>query len=93
MNLKTRASEPNYVEIEFVGEDISVANTIKEILLKDSDVEFAACRTDHPQVGNPIIYVRTKKKSPLALIKDAVKEMKKDVSEFKASMKEKKKKD
>ena len=93
MNLKIRASEPNYVEIELVGEDISFANTIKEMLLKDSDVEFAACRMDHPQVGNPIIHVRTKKKDPLPLIKDAVKEMKKDVSEFKASMKEKKKKD
>jgi DNA-directed RNA polymerase subunit L len=93
MNLKMRASEPNYVEIELVGEDISFANTIKEILIKDSDVEFAACKQEHPQVGHPVIYVRTKKKSPLPLIKDALKEMKKEAADFKASMKEKKKKD
>lgn len=91
MELEIVKSEKNYVEIMVLGDDYGIANSVKEMLLEDKDIEFAAYRLDHPQVGKPVLMVRTKEGNPIAAIKYAVKKLKKQASDFKDAIKEAKK--
>ena len=91
MEIEVSKSEKNYIEIIVRGDEFGVANAVKEILLEDKDVEFAAYRMDHPQVGTPILMVRTKEGSPLSAVKYAIKKLKKQATDFKDAIKEAKK--
>ncbi len=83
MKLNFLAKETHYVEIEIVGEDHSLPNALREIILQDDDVEFAAYKMPHPQIANPILIVRTKSKNALAVVKSAAKELAKRAKELK----------
>lgn len=91
MELEILKSEKNYVEILVKGDDYGIANAVKEMLLEDKDIEFAAYRVDHPQVGKPVLMVRTKEGNPISAIKYTLKKLKKLSSDFKDSIKEAKK--
>ncbi|MFA5108645.1 MAG: RpoL/Rpb11 RNA polymerase subunit family protein [Candidatus Micrarchaeia archaeon] len=92
MELKIRKQEAHYLEIELVGEDIAFAESIKEILIENKDVEFASATLEHPQVASPLIVLRTKSKNALELLADAVDQLKESADEFKAALKTAKKK-
>lgn len=92
MKLNIKTKEPHYVEMEIVGGDRAFPEAIREIILKDSDVEFASYTVDHPQVGIPLLIVRTKKKNPIIVIKNAIKTLRKQAVAFKAQIKKMKKK-
>lgn len=87
MELKVRTSQENYIELELVGEDIAFADAIREILIQNKDVEFAASKKEHPQVSSPVIYLRTKSKNPLDLLLKAVSELKEKTDEFHDALK------
>jgi DNA-directed RNA polymerase subunit L len=91
MELEIIKSEKNYVEIQVIGDDYGIAASVKEMLLEDKDIEFAAYRMDHPQIGKPVLMVRTKEGNPVSAIKYAVKKLKKQATEFKDAIKEAKK--
>ncbi|PIT84431.1 hypothetical protein COU37_03500 [Candidatus Micrarchaeota archaeon CG10_big_fil_rev_8_21_14_0_10_45_29] len=83
--------EPNYVEIQIEGEDIGLAGAIKDILLEYKDVEFCAAQMDHPQIGHPVIMLRTKTKNALEMLIDAVEKVGKEAEDFKDALKASKK--
>jgi len=83
--------EPNYVEIQLEGEDIGIAGAIKEILVEYKDVEFCAAKMDHPQVGHPVIILRTKTKNALEMLIDAAEKVGKEAEDFKDALKAAKK--
>ena len=91
MEIEIVKSEKNYVEIIVRGDDYGVANAVKELLLEDKDIEFAAYRVDHPQVGKPVLMVRTKDGNPINAVKYALKKLKKQATEFKDAIKDAKK--
>ena len=91
MKLNVRTSEPNYLELEIEGEDIGLPNALREILIEDKDVEFAACKNEHPQVGFPLLMLRTKSKKPLDVLESAVDKLKKEAKEFNSELKTAKK--
>ncbi|MFH1307175.1 MAG: DNA-directed RNA polymerase subunit L [Candidatus Micrarchaeota archaeon] len=91
MELKLKKLEKNYLEIELINEDVALADSLREILLEYKDVEFAAAKMEHPQIGNPVIILRTKGKDALELLEDAVGKLKKNADEFKAALKSAKK--
>ena len=91
MELKFRQNQPDYLEIEFVGEDYGLPDALRELLVEEKDVEFVACKMEHPQVGNPILYLRTKGKKALDLLEDAVATLKKEATGFKSAIKAAKK--
>ncbi len=91
MKLNVKTQEPNFLEIEFMDEDISFVHALREILVDKKDVEFVAARTDHPQVGQPTLQLRTKKEDALETLRDALKELKKEVTSFKSELKSAKK--
>ena len=91
MKLNVKTSEPHYLEVELEGEDIGLPNALREILIEDKDVEFAACKSDHPQVGVPLIILRTKSKKALDVLESAVDKLKKEAQTFSSELKSAKK--
>ncbi|MEM4554655.1 MAG: DNA-directed RNA polymerase subunit L [Candidatus Anstonellaceae archaeon] len=93
MEIKVVKNEKDYIEIELHGEDVDIGfpNALKEIMLEDENVEFAACRQDHPLVAPPVLMVRVSEGSPLSAIKAAIKKLRKQASEFKEALKAAKK--
>jgi len=88
MEIEVIKNEKDYLEIAIKGEEYSLVNMLKELLLEDSKVEFAAFRMDHPQIANPVLMVRTSESTPLAVLKYAIKKMKKQAEEFKEALKD-----
>ncbi|VVC01892.1 DNA-directed RNA polymerase subunit L [uncultured archaeon] len=91
MEIETKKNEKDYLEIEIKGEDVGFAQALKELLFEDKDVEFAACRMDHPQAANPVLIIRTKKGSPMFALKNALKKLRKEAADFKDELKAAKK--
>ncbi|MCX8196959.1 MAG: DNA-directed RNA polymerase subunit L [Candidatus Micrarchaeota archaeon] len=93
MEIKIAKKEKDYIEIELHGEDVDIGfpNAIKEILLEDENVEFAACRHDHPLIAPPVLMVRVKEGSPVSALKSAIKKLRKQAVEFKELAKSAKK--
>ena len=91
MKLNAKTLEPHFIEIEFEGEDISFPHALREILIAEKDVEFAACKSDHPQVGKPTLILRTKSKNALDVLESALDELKANVKDFKNNLKTAKK--
>ncbi|MEM2137997.1 MAG: DNA-directed RNA polymerase subunit L [Candidatus Anstonellaceae archaeon] len=87
MEIEVIKNEKDYLEIALKGEDVGFVNALKEFLLADDDVEFAAYRLDHPLVASPVLMVRTKGSAPVSALKTAIKKLKKEAEEFKDSLK------
>ncbi|MBI4399560.1 DNA-directed RNA polymerase subunit L [Candidatus Micrarchaeota archaeon] len=90
MKLNIKKKEASYIEVELVGEDHSFPNLLRDTLLSNKHVEFASYVLEHPQVASPVLIVRTDGKSPIAVLKDAVKEIEENVDSFKGHFKKKK---
>jgi len=63
------------LKIEIVGEGHTFCNLLKDFLLRDPDVEFAAYRIDHPLASNPVFYVKTKTRDPEDVLKKAAEDI------------------
>ncbi|MFH1285083.1 MAG: DNA-directed RNA polymerase subunit L [Candidatus Micrarchaeota archaeon] len=87
MEVNVDKKEKNYIEVTLGGEEHSFPNLLREALIGMDDVEFAAYIINHPLVGKPKLMIRTKNKNPLALLKTAVKNVKKYVSALQTAVK------
>jgi len=88
MDAKILTNEKNVLEMELRGADQSLAQLLAEKLSEDKDVEFASFKVEHPIVGEPKIYVRTRKGEPGKLVLEKLDEIKKEVTEFKAQFRD-----
>jgi DNA-directed RNA polymerase subunit L len=91
MEIEIIKNEKDYLELTLKGEEYGIANMLKELLLDDEKVEFAAYRMDHPVIASPVLVIRTKEGTPLAALKSAVKKLKKQATDFRDALKEAKK--
>ncbi len=91
MEIVVVKNEKDYLEIEINGEEYGLVNILKELLLEDGKVEFAAFRMDHPQAASPVLLIRTAEGSPISALKAAVKKLKKQATDFKDAVKDAKK--
>ncbi len=87
MEIKFLKKEKNYLEMEFQDMDIGLLNAIKEIVLRDSDIEFAVVKRGHFLKDNHILSVRTKKKDATIIIKKAIDEFQKDLDKLESQLK------
>ncbi|HDI46311.1 MAG TPA: DNA-directed RNA polymerase subunit L [Candidatus Methanomethylia archaeon] len=84
MKVLKRVEEENYLEVEIKGEDHTVGNLLRTLLLEDPSVRYAGYRVDHPLVGNLVVAVRTDgSKSPVQAIVEALERAEARVKEFK----------
>lgn len=82
MEVKILLNEKNAMELELVGADQSLAQLISEKLNQDKDVEFASYKMEHPLLGNPKLYVRTKKGEPDKLLLSKIEEIRAELADF-----------
>ncbi|VVB66498.1 DNA-directed RNA polymerase subunit L [Candidatus Gugararchaeum adminiculabundum] len=89
MEVKYLKDEDNYLEVQLTGEEHTFPNMLRDILMEDKDVTFAAYVLDHPLVGQPKIIIRTKKGDPKKALKAAVKELKDRLKKFESAISKK----
>jgi len=82
MKVRVLKKTGNEIEFELEGEGHTFCNILRRTLLEDPLVEYAAYRLDHPLVGLPRFYVRTKGKDPLDALIDATEKIQKSTEEF-----------
>ncbi len=64
--------ENNSLEFEIDGEDHTLCNALRNILLEDDSVEFVSYKIDHPTHANPIFFIKTDgKKTPTEALIEA----------------------
>ncbi|MGB9635171.1 MAG: RpoL/Rpb11 RNA polymerase subunit family protein [Candidatus Micrarchaeia archaeon] len=83
MTLKYVVNEKNHIEVEFEGEDITIPSLLKEVLLKDRNVDFVTYVTGHPERDNPKLVLKTNKKDAREVLKDAFESVIATLSEMK----------
>lgn len=74
------------LELEIIahGENHSVCNAIRKILMEDEDVDYAVYGIDHPIVGEPIMSIKVKRtKDPKKALLKASTKLKEQSEEFK----------
>ncbi len=82
MEVRILVKEKNTLELELVGADQSLAQLISERLNQDKEVEFAAYKVEHPLISPPKLIVKTKKGEADKLVLQKLKDIKKEVGEF-----------
>lgn len=85
MEIRVLNRAKHELKIEVTGEGHTFCNILQSTLLKDDRVELAGYRIPHPLNSNPIIYIRTKKRTrttPEKVLLDAVNEVKKQIKAF-----------
>ncbi len=87
MEVKILKNEKNVLEMELGDADQSLAQALAEKISEDKDVEFASYKMEHPLIGSPKLYVRTKKGEPAKLVLEKLEELKKEVAEFRDQFK------
>ena len=72
VNILDLKKDSNSLEFEIEGEDHTLCNALRNILLEDDNVEFVSYKIDHPTHANPIFYIKTnEQKTPTEALIDA----------------------
>lgn len=87
MELEVLKNESDFLEFKIKGERHSFPNLLKAILLKDSNVAFAAYTLEHPQDSDAKFAVRTKGKNAKKALQDAVESISEELSSFEKALK------
>jgi DNA-directed RNA polymerase subunit L len=82
MELRLVNKTANKLEIEFIGENDTLLNILKQKLLADPNVETATYIMGHPYLDNPTFVVETKNGKPDQALKNAAKELRGEFDEF-----------
>jgi len=92
MELKKIKKTAKEFEIEITDENETILNPISEVLLKNDDVEYASCLSDHPNSRKRRLYIKVKKGDPVDHLKKAVKQLEDEITEFNKQFEQKSKK-
>ena len=91
MELKTIKKTSKELELEIDGETETLLNPITEVLIQNSDVEYAAYFTDHPESKKRRLYLRVTKGDPVEILSKSVKQLEDEMKSFYKTFEVKKK--
>jgi DNA-directed RNA polymerase subunit L len=91
MELKTIKKTTKEIELEITGETETLLNPITEVLLQNSDVDYASYMSDHPESNKRRLFVRVKKGKSEDALKKAVKYLEDEVKNFSKTLESKSK--
>lgn len=83
MKMEVIQNEKNTLEFYLLNERHTIANLLKEKLVKNSDVEFCAYKLDHPMEDKSRFIIKTSGKNPKKILEETIKEIKEELEEFK----------
>lgn len=87
MELKLLKKEKDSLEFKLIGERHTLPALLKKQLLKDSSVEFASYKLEHPFDEDSLFFLRTKGKKPEKALQDASDALKKELKSFESKAK------
>ena len=87
METKIIRDEKTELNVEFSEIDNGQLNLIKEALWEDSAVDTAGFRINHPEVGKPVFFLRTKGKQAKKVWNDAIAKLTKNFESIKKELK------
>ncbi len=90
MDIKVIKNEAKELIIEFDSRDITLPDLLVHELLEDGDVSFAGVSKEHPDVGRPILVIRTTKKGASTALEGAIERIRENVKELKTGISKKK---
>ncbi len=90
MKVNIIKNEPKELILEFDTKDVTVPDLIASYLIEQKDVAFAGVEKDHPEIGKPILVLKTNTKKPIDILNKALEdiegsyeELKKDIEKIK----------
>ncbi|MBI4043720.1 MAG: DNA-directed RNA polymerase subunit L [Candidatus Diapherotrites archaeon] len=86
MKVEFLKKQKNFVEFKILGERHTFSSILKQELLNDESVEFAAYKLEHPMDQDCVFVVRTKDKSALKALEDAGKRLQSELKDLKGAM-------
>ena len=86
MELRLRSKTNTKLEVEFIGENDTLLNLLKQKLLTDDTVVSATYIMGHPYLDNPLFVVETKGGKPDAALKAAAKSLRDQFDEFETAL-------
>jgi DNA-directed RNA polymerase subunit L len=82
MKIKALKRDNQELRLELGGEGHSFCNALQYFLLHDDAIDFAGYNIQHPLVGNPVVYLRTKRKRPENALRDATRSLDRTLDEL-----------
>jgi len=89
MKINIKKDEGKELDVEFETPDLTIPDLIASELLTNDNVEFAGVSKDHPEVGKPLLVVRSKKSAKSDLLK-ALQSIDEQFTELKTQLSKKK---
>ena len=86
MEMRLVSKTNNRLEIEFIGENDTLLNLLKQRLLTDPAVEIATYIMGHPYLDNPTFVLETKNGKPEAALKNAAKDLRQALDELETQL-------
>lgn len=87
MEVKVLKRENHLLKLKVEGEKHTLFSPLREELYNDDDVKFVAYREEHPLLENVVFEVKTKTKTPLEALQDAIKRMHEKINEMQKEFK------
>ena len=87
MDIEVKKSTANELHFVMKGERHTFPNLLRETLLQDSSVAFAAYTLPHPLESDCEFVVKTKGKTAKKALADATKQIEKNLAEFEKAFK------
>lgn len=83
MKLEVIKEGKTFLELKFDEDAHTILNILKKKLLEDSSVEFTGYNKPHPLKNESVLVIRTKRKSPKKVLKEALNDVIKDLESLK----------
>ena len=87
MEIEVLNAKKNELEFVMKGERHTFPNLLRETLLQDTSVEFAAYKLEHPFDNDCKFVVKTKGKNAKAAVQSALKRIEKELADFEKAFK------
>lgn len=83
-------NEAKELRLEFDTNDLTILDLIANNLMEQKEVVFAGVTKEHPEIGRPVLVLKTENKKPIEIlnktldkIKESFEELKEDVEKIK----------
>ena len=87
MELEVLVDKKEEAEFLIRGERHTFPNLLRDVLLKDPKVVFAAYKLEHPMDNESKVIIKTSGKSPKKVFEEALKKINSNLDDFSSNMK------
>ncbi len=83
MKINIIENKPKKLILEFSAGDLTIPDLIATYLTEQTDVIFAGIEKNHPEIGKPLLILKTSSKKPIDVLNKALDELKESYTELK----------